>query len=117
MATSMAKTRLISIILSVTLCSVASFSAFAQAVSPTVNEDLDKRVRAEVGQFKGKVSLYAKNLDTGAVYEFGGDDRVPTASTIKIAVMIEAFSRVAEGKARWNDELVLRKSKTVGGSG
>ncbi len=80
-------------------------------------EAIDKRVKAEVAQFKGKVSLFAKNLDTGAIYEFGGDDRVPTASTIKIAVLIEAYARVAEGKAKWTDELVLTKEKKVGGAG
>jgi beta-lactamase class A len=78
---------------------------------------LDQRVRAEVTQFKGKVKLFARNLDTGSTYELGGDERVPTASTIKIAIMVEAFARVAEGKARWTDELVLTKDKKVGGSG
>ncbi|MBA3513153.1 MAG: serine hydrolase [Pyrinomonadaceae bacterium] len=78
---------------------------------------LDKRVRTEVAQFKGKVSLFAKNLDTGAVYTLGGDDRVPTASTIKVAIMVEAFGRVAEGKAKWSDDLVLTKEKKVGGAG
>lgn len=78
---------------------------------------LDKRVRDEIAQFKGKVSLYAKNLDSGETYQFGGDDRVPTASTIKIAVLIEAHARVAEGKAKWTDELVLAKDKKVGGAG
>ena len=68
---------------------------------------LDRRVRAEVAVFKGNVYLYAKNLDTGAVYDFGGDEPVRTASTIKVAVMVEAFARVAEGKAKWSDELVL----------
>jgi beta-lactamase class A len=78
---------------------------------------LDRRVRAEVASFNGTVSLYAKNLDTGAEYSLGGDERVRTASTIKIAVMIETFARVAEGKARWADELLLTKEKKVGGSG
>lgn len=81
------------------------------------NDVLDKRVRAEISQLKGKVSLFAKNLDTGVTYELGGDDRVPTASTIKVAVMIEAFARVAEGKAKWTDELLLIKEKKVGGAG
>ena len=40
-----------------------------------------------------------------------------TASTIKIAVMIEAFARVTEGKAKWTDEVVLTKAKKVSGSG
>ena len=67
--------------------------------------------------FKGKVSLFAKNLDTGETYGLNPDERVRTASTIKIAVMIEAFARVAEGKAKWTDEVVLTKEKKVSGSG
>src|ERR1044071_10292846 len=74
---------------------------------------LDEQVRAAVSEFKGKVSLFAKNLDTGATYDFGGDNRVRTASTIKIPVMIEAFARVAEGKAKWSDAVVLTDAKKV----
>src|SRR5438045_4413116 len=85
--------------------------------APTAPAWLDRRVRDEAAKFEGTVSLYAKNLDTGAEYSFGGDERVRTASTIKIAIMIEAFSRIAEGRAKWTDELVLTKEKKVSGSG
>jgi beta-lactamase class A len=78
---------------------------------------VDALIRAEITPFKGKVSLFAKNLDTGATYSFSGDERVRTASTIKVAVMIEAFTRVAEGRAKWTDELVLTKAARYGGSG
>jgi beta-lactamase class A len=78
---------------------------------------LDRRVRAEVAGFKGTVSLYAKNLDTGAEYSLNADEPVRTASTIKVAVMIEAFARVADGRAKWTDELVLDKSVRYAGSG
>jgi len=93
---------------------LVSSSVYAQTDKDST---LDKRVRGEIAQFKGKVSLFAKNLDTGAVYTLGGDDQVPTASTIKLAIMVEAFSRVGEGKAKWTDELVLTKEKKVGGAG
>ena len=52
------------------------------------SQTLDDRVRAEIAPFKGKVFLFAKNLDTGKGYSYNGDERVRTASTIKIAVMI-----------------------------
>jgi beta-lactamase class A len=103
--------------LAVLVLLIAGVSVSAQTDQAAKQAALDHRVRVEVAQFKGKVSLFAKNLDTGMVYELGGDDRVPTASTIKIAIMVEAFARVAEGKARWTDELVLTKEKKVGGSG
>ncbi len=89
-------------------------SAFGQAKDSLA---LDARLRAETASFKGKVFLFAKNLDTGKTYSLEGDERVRTASTIKIAVMVEAFGRVAEGRAKWTDELVLTKAARYGGSG
>src|SRR5829696_3727118 len=91
---------------------LGSISAAAQAQT-----SLDDQVKPLVASFKGKVSLFAKNLDTGETYALNPDERVRTASTIKIAVMIEAFARVAEGKAKWTDEVVLTKAKKVSGSG
>jgi beta-lactamase class A len=96
----------------VPLLILLSISAAAQSQST-----LDDRVKPIVASFKGKVSLFAKNLDTGETYGLNPDERVRTASTIKIAVMIEAFARVAEGKAKWTDEVVLTKEKKVSGSG
>lgn len=101
----------------VVLLLITIVPGFAQTNQGVKQTALDQSVRAEVSQFKGKVSLYAKNLDTGEIYELGGDDRLSTASTIKIAIMVEAFARVNEGKAKWTDDLVLTKEKKVGGSG
>ena len=89
--------------------------AFAQA--PNAPPSLDAQMRAEITPFKGKVSVFAKNLDTGQTYTYSGDERVPTASTIKVAVMIEVFARVSEGRAKWTDQLVLTKAARYGGSG
>jgi beta-lactamase class A len=108
--------------LALTLCRVVAHAqtATAPAQQPskaTAAVWLDRRVRAEVASFNGTVSLYAKNLDTGSEYSLDGDEPVRTASTIKIAVMVEAFARVAEGRAKWTDELVLDKSVRYAGSG
>src|SRR3569832_1921375 len=90
---------------------------FVITAAAQAQTNLDDRVKPFVASFKGKVSLFAKNLDTGETYGLNPDERVRTASTIKIAVMIEAFARVAEGKAMWTDEVVLTKEKKVSGSG
>jgi beta-lactamase class A len=99
------------------LISTALFRSTVLAQNPSGSQLLDGRIRAEITAFKGHVSLFAKNFDTGHEYSFNGDERVPTASTIKIAVMIEAFARVADGRAKWTDELVLTKAARYGGSG
>src|ERR1043166_1366659 len=94
------------------------FAAVILASHTSLSQNsLDTRIRAEVTPFQGKVFIYAKNLDSGETYSLNGDERVRTASTIKIAVMIEAWARVNEGKAKWTDELVLTKAARYGGSG
>lgn len=108
--------KLISQLIIIVALSSGAVETFGQAVRQG-SSDLDSRVRAEITSFQGKVFVFAKNLDTGETYSYQGDERVRTASTIKIAVMIEAFARVAEGKAKWTDELVLTKAARYGGSG
>jgi beta-lactamase class A len=100
-----------------TVNTAATSSAQTPRTAKAAPAWLDRRVRAEVAAFNGNVYLYAKNLDTGAVYSLNGEEPVRTASTIKVAVMVEAFARVAEGRAKWSDELVLDKSVRYAGSG
>ena len=101
---------------------LCSFNVHTQTVSNNAasqtNAALDARVRAEISSFKGHVHLFAKNLDSGETYELNADDVVPTASTIKVAIMVEAFARVSEGRSKWTDDVVLTpQAKKVYGSG
>lgn len=78
---------------------------------------LEKRVRAEIAKFKGKVALYAKNLDSGVSFGLDEDAPVRTASTIKVPIMVAVFAEVAAGRVKWADELVLTKERKVAGAG
>ncbi len=93
------------------LLALMPLAATGQSVST------DGSVSEALRGFRGRVSVYAKNLDTGKTYSLRGDERVRTASTIKLAIMIETFFQVAEGKLGWSDEILLTKEKKVGGSG
>jgi len=106
---------MIRLALAIVVSALAAAIGFSQ--TQTQPNPLDSQIRAEAANFKGKVYLFAKNLDTGETYSYNGDERVRTASTIKIAIMIEAWARVAEGKAKWTDELVLTKAARYSGSG
>jgi beta-lactamase class A len=80
-------------------------------------ETLDEQVRAATSRFQGTVSLYAKNLRTGATFGIHADDKVRTASTIKLGVLAATFAAVAEGRAKWTDFSVLHESDKIPGSG
>ncbi len=78
---------------------------------------IDSKIKAKISGFKGKVGLYAKNLETGATYSLAGDDPVRTASTIKLPIMIECFAEAAEGKLDLASTIKLTEQEKVSGSG
>lgn len=94
-----------------TIVMLLPIAAFGQTAS------VDDRVREATKDLRGKIWVYAKNLDTGKTYSLRGDERVRTASTIKLPIMIEAYFQVSEAKLNWTDEILLLKEKKVGGSG
>lgn len=88
------------------------------APTPIQNpQTLDEKIKAELLNFKGKVWIYAKNLDTGKDYSLRADEQVRTASTIKLPIMLEVFRQVEQGKLKWTDEITLTKQNKQGGSG
>jgi beta-lactamase class A len=87
------------------------------AQAPSRRDGMDQRVRSAISSFPGTVSLYAKNLDSGETYAIRENDRVRTASTIKLAIMADVFDAVEQGKTKWNEELLLRDADKVQGSG
>jgi beta-lactamase class A len=89
----------------------------AGTVSAQTNPAIDQKVHAAIEGFPGTVSLYAKNLDTGAAYELHGDAAVTTASTIKLPIMIELFSEAEQGKLDWNQKIELTDEEKTAGSG
>jgi beta-lactamase class A len=78
---------------------------------------LQEQVDAEVRGFRGKVNVFAKNIDNGRTFSYRGDARVRTASTIKLAILAAAFAAVAEGQAKWDDRVTLRDEDKVSGAG
>jgi beta-lactamase class A len=90
-----------------------------RATDPVVSAAVPAREQiADIANgFSGVLGVAATNLTTGEEFMLNADTRFPTASTIKTAVMLEAYHRQAAGLIAFTDELVLRESDKVGGSG
>ena len=74
-------------------------------------------VSALIAGFHGHVCLFAKNLETGVSFGVLEDEKVRTASTIKLPVMVRVFRDVEAGRLRWDDTLILQEEDVVSGSG
>src|SRR4051794_18195107 len=87
---------------------------FASAMSA---QPLQDALRERIGNFQGTVSLYAKNLDTGASIGIRETLPVRTASTIKLPILSAVSDQVAAGKAKWDELLTVTPQEKVSGSG
>ena len=75
------------------------------------------QIAALVRSFRGHMGVAAIDLRTGETLAVNADDRFPTASTIKTAVMIAAWQRVADGGLTMDTVVPLKEADKVGGSG
>jgi beta-lactamase class A len=81
------------------------------------NAGLDARLGPLAKAHQGKVAFAVKNLETGESYYLNADAVMPTASLIKIAVLIEVYQQAQEGRLRLTDRVTLRAADKVPGSG
>jgi beta-lactamase class A len=85
--------------------------------SPASAADLEARIAPLVKEHKGKVAVAVKNLTTGETYYINPDDAMPTASLIKLPVMVETYAQAKDAKVKFDTKLTLTKDDKVPGSG
>jgi len=74
-------------------------------------------IHEEIASFPGNAGVFAKNLTTGEEIAVDPDTIRPTASTIKVSIMIEFFRQVEEGTVSLDQILVANEENATRGSG
>jgi beta-lactamase class A len=80
-------------------------------------DDLESRIAPLIKAHKGKAAVAVRHLTTGEEFYLNADEIMPTASLIKLPVMVETYSQVSEGKVKLETTVTLRKEDKVPGSG
>lgn len=80
-----------------------------QKLAATV-EEVDRKL-------DGVMGVAILDLSTGQKYLLHADEVLPTASSIKIAILAELYRQAQQGKIKLTDFYTLQQSDMVGGSG
>ena len=86
---------------------------FARADTVTLHRTLDSLARAH----RGIVGYAVHNIDTGERLSLRGDETFPTASLIKVPVLVALFDLVQKGEISLDDRIRVLKIDKVPGSG
>jgi D-alanyl-D-alanine carboxypeptidase (penicillin-binding protein 5/6) len=78
---------------------------------------LEAALNPLIEKHQGDVGIAVKHLMTGETYEYKADQAMPTASLIKLPVMISTYEQIEKGKLDPKELIELKKSDQVPGSG
>lgn len=91
-------------------CIFFSPIAFAQISPGKTDTRLTQKLTEALSGFRGDVGIYVQHLKTGKTVAINADTTFPTASTIKIPIMIGLFDQIRQGKIGYQQEVVYRDS-------
>jgi beta-lactamase class A len=74
-------------------------------------------IQAIADRCSGSLSVFARHLDTGEEVALAPDEILPTASVIKLPILVELYRAAAAGELSLDDRVTLRDTDAVGGSG
>ncbi len=83
----------------------------AAAQDPTLQNSLKRAIAG----FRGNVGVYVRHLSSGRIATVNADSVFPTASMIKIPILLETFDRIERGELSYDQKLVYADSLLYAG--
>ncbi|WP_407426875.1 serine hydrolase [Arcticibacter sp.] len=78
---------------------------------------LEKGLADLISTFRGSAGIYVMNLKTGSYASLNGDSIFPTASIVKLPILVGLFDQIEQGKLSYHQPMIYRDSIKYGGSG
>lgn len=104
--TVMLLSRHIRLIILASLVLMVSGCATLNTASSEDMHSLEKNLGSLVSSFEGNVGIYARNLKTGQEIAINADDLFPTASMIKVPILLTLFDRINKDSLDYDSTLM-----------
>lgn len=78
---------------------------------------LENKIKTEIENFQGDVGIYVQNLKTQKTVAINADTIFPTASIVKVPILVGVFQKIADGELELNQKFLYDAKRTYGGSG
>ena len=90
--------------------------ALVPAQAQKVNKKLQHALETLTTGFKGNVGIYVKDLHTGKTASINADSIFPTASMVKVPILIGIMDKINKGELKYHQELTYKDSLFYAGS-
>lgn len=84
---------------------------------PTTDKKLAVQIKQLTQGFQGDVGIYVHHLKKNKEVNIQADSIFPTASIVKIPILVGIFDKIEKGELQLDQQLIYRTSQRYGGSG
>jgi beta-lactamase class A len=77
---------------------------------PKLDRKLQSKIEVSTRDFAGTVGVYVLDLKTQKFAAINPDTLFPTASMVKVPIMVGVFDAIEQGKLSYNQELIFKDS-------
>ena len=81
------------------------------------DKKLEDKLNNEIQHFKGEIGIYIQHIRSNRYVAIHADTIFPTASIVKIPILVGVFQKIADGQLQVNQAFRYDKNRVYGGSG
>jgi beta-lactamase class A len=85
---------------------VSPVSGFSQKTDNKLLLQMEQSIKG----FNGDIGIYVKNLRTGKTIAISADSIFPTASIVKVPILVGIMSKIETGELNYDDDLIYKDS-------
>ena len=74
------------------------------------DKKLQKKLQDAIKGFKGDIGIYVKNLRTGKTVSINADTIFPTASIVKVPILLGIMDKLQKGELKYDQEIIYKDS-------
>lgn len=93
------------------ILSLISLSTFAQKT----DKKLEAKLQEAIQGFQGDIGIYVKNLKTGKVVAINADTVFPTASIVKVSILLGIIDKMEKGELHYDSAQLYKDSLLYAG--
>ncbi len=82
----------------------------ATTIAQTTDKKLTAKIEQLISGFNGDVGIYVKSLKTGKVVAINADTIFPTASMVKVPILVGIMDKLRKKEMRYHQELIYKDS-------
>lgn len=90
---------------------------YSNVIAQNIDKELESILRNEVASFQGHIGIYVQHIETNTAASIRGDSLFPTASIVKIPLLVGVFHMIKTEELKLSDNFIYRTNQAYGGSG